>query len=182
MRKLTSFFAILCFAVLFSACSSNTTIKEGYETLRIHVISDSYDSIDQAVRDRVVRDVRDYTIRLISGVNSYGEALRKVNANLMQIDGIVSEAIAKSGRAYAGKAKVIGEYFPTRVYGAVVVESGYYQSLTITLGSGEGDNWWCVLYPPLCADENVVYRSRVVEWLTELFGSRPSLYIFWGKI
>ena len=100
----------------------------------------------------------------------------------MQIDGIVSEAIAKSGRAYSGKAKVIDEYFPTRVYGAVVVESGYYQSLTITLGSGEGDNWWCVLYPPLCADENVVYRSRVVEWLTELFGSRSSFRFFWGQI
>ncbi len=183
MKKIILFLAILCFAVLNPACSSNTTIEEGYETLRIRVLSDSYDDIDQQVRAKVVSEVKSYAVRLLSGASSYGEALKKVNANLDEIDRITKRAIVSGGRTYAEKAELKTEYFPTRAYGSVVVESGYYQSLTITLGRGGGDNWWCVLYPPLCADESVVYKSRVGEWLGDLFGRpRPSSDFFGGII
>ena len=69
------------------------------------------------------------------------------------------------------------EYFPTRCYDDVVLESGEYDSLIVELGSGTGDNWWCVAYPPLCfvnatddGTENVVYRSKLLEIIKSFFG------------
>ena len=64
-------------------------------------------------------------------------------------------------------------YFPKKVYKGVVYPSGNYESLVITLGSGLGDNWWCVLYPPLClindnqTTNDVEYRSFVYDLINK---------------
>lgn len=65
-------------------------------------------------------------------------------------------------------------YFPKKVYKGVTYEQGDYESLVITIGSGQGDNWWCVLFPPLClleAEENteVEYKFKVLELLDKIF-------------
>lgn len=62
-------------------------------------------------------------------------------------------------------------YFPEKNYKGVTYDAGYYESLVITLGSGLGDNWWCVLYPPLCLIEtepnldNITFKSYIKEYL-----------------
>ena len=67
-------------------------------------------------------------------------------------------------------------YFPDKEYKEVLYEKGYYESLVVTLGKGEGDNWWCVLFPPLClleAEDNnssdVEYQLFVVKMLEKIF-------------
>lgn len=65
-------------------------------------------------------------------------------------------------------------YFPEKKYKGITYKEGYYESLVITLGEGKGDNWWCVLFPPLClieADEsrNVEYKSFVKEMFDKYF-------------
>ena len=66
------------------------------------------------------------------------------------------------------------EEFPTRVYEGVTLEAGVYDALIVELGTGKGDNWWCVIYPPLCfsgeaTGNNVQYRSRIWEIIRNFF-------------
>ena len=81
----------------------------------------------------------------------------------------------KNGFSYISKAKLAKEEFPTRKYDNLVLEQGFYDALILDLGSGEGNNWWCVVYPPLCfletspTGENVVYKSKLVEIIKSFF-------------
>ena len=73
---------------------------------------------------------------------------------------------------YSAKASVKKEKFPTRVYQGVQLESGIYDALIIELGSGKGDNWWCVVYPPLCfTGENVKYsyKSKILQIIRSFY-------------
>ena len=73
--------------------------------------------------------------------------------------------------------KICNEFFPARLYGEYAVQSGNYNGLTITLGEGKGDNWWCVLFPPLCyynasfSDNSnmVVYKSKLLEIIKQFY-------------
>jgi cysteinyl-tRNA synthetase len=85
------------------------------------------------------------------------------------IDDIIKfvEDLIEKGFAYAARATVRKEYFPTRVYGEYTLPAGEYLALVVELGKAEGQNWWCVIYPPLCfAGEQGVpirYKSRIAE-------------------
>ena len=64
------------------------------------------------------------------------------------------------------------EEFPTRVYGGLTLENGFYDALIIELGSGKGDNWWCVVYPPLCFSgegTNYVYKSKLKQIINDFY-------------
>lgn len=68
--------------------------------------------------------------------------------------------------SYRSKASVREEEFPTRVYEDLTLDAGYYDALILELGSGKGDNWWCVVYPPLCftgGECGYVYKSKILE-------------------
>ena len=81
----------------------------------------------------------------------------------------------KNGFNYVSNIKINNEYFPTRTYANTTLESGYYDAVIIELGEAEGDNWWCVMYPPLCfvnKNENnmqIKYKSKIWEWINSLF-------------
>ena len=73
---------------------------------------------------------------------------------------------------YRSRAEVRKEYFPTRVYDGATLEAGDYEALIIELGEGTGDNWWCVIYPPLCftsASADVQYRSIIKDIIDKFF-------------
>ena len=70
------------------------------------------------------------------------------------------------------EALIRNEKFPTRVYGELTLDCGYYDALIINLGSGKGDNWWCVVYPPLCftgEGQNYVYKSKIHEIIKRFY-------------
>ena len=84
--------------------------------------------------------------------------------------------LAQNGFAYTSDAQLKKEIFPTRSYDGIVFEQGEYDALVVNLGSGKGDNWWCVVYPPLCfvggelTGGGVVYKSKLEEIVKEFFG------------
>ena len=77
------------------------------------------------------------------------------------------QILSKNGFSYGATAKLTAERFPTRVYGEYTLPAGEYTALILELGKGQGDNWWCVVYPPLCFAKptggNVVYKSKILE-------------------
>ena len=98
-----------------------------------------------------------------------------ISENLALIDEVSEGVLRENGFYYGAQSRLCEEDFPTRTYGELTLESGIYDALIVDLGSGEGDNWWCVVFPPLCfvADgegEKVTYKSLIVEWFEKLFG------------
>ena len=98
--------------------------------------------------------------------------MEKIGARLGEIERVAEEVLRQNGFAYGARARLKKEEFPTRVYDGVTLEAGVYDALILELGAGKGDNWWCVIYPPLCftgGNANVVYRSKIAEIIARFF-------------
>ncbi|MBE7085047.1 MAG: hypothetical protein E7368_03225 [Clostridiales bacterium] len=158
--------SLTAFGVVGGLGSENSAPNET-EYLRIHIRADSNEHEAQAVKYLVKEEVVDYLTPLVAQYESMEEAYYGVADNLIKIEERASEVLKRNGFSYGAKASVRRENFPTRVYEGYTLPAGEYTALIIELGSGKGDNWWCVVYPPLCftatKGENVVYKSKIVE-------------------
>ncbi|MBR4999197.1 MAG: stage II sporulation protein R, partial [Clostridia bacterium] len=103
------------------------------------------------------------------------KAINIVKNNCSILKGKCLNVLRKKGFNYSVNIKVSNEFFPTRTYSNTTLESGYYDAVIVELGEAQGDNWWCVMYPPLCfvnKNENVKqikYKSKICEWWRKLF-------------
>ena len=135
--------------------------------LRIHIRADSNADEAQAVKYAVRDKIVEYLTPLVAGYATQSEAVKGVQKNLDGIERVADDALRANGYAYSAKASVKREYFPTRVYGGYTLSAGEYTALIVELGEGLGDNWWCVIYPPLCftapTGKNIVYKSKILE-------------------
>lgn len=118
--------------------------------VRLHVIANSDSVEDQDLK----RKVRDQVIAQMSpkfeGLKDVNEVKQVIADNLSLIEEIAAQVVSENHRSYSAKA-ILGDYdFPTKVYGNLTLPAGNYQALRIVLGKGEGQNWWCVMFPPLC--------------------------------
>ena len=105
---------------------------------------------------------------LLKNTKGIDEARVLINSNLDEIDSKVYKDLNNNNYPFSYKINYGLNYFPSKEYKGVIYEEGYYESLVITLGEGAGDNWWCVLFPPLClleAEESdeVEYTSYIKE-------------------
>lgn len=172
------FSIILSFCMIFSGCTVNNIGEEG-KLLRIHIRADSNAILDQEVKMLVKEAVVGYLEDKLKNVTSISSAIETVNAACPALKREADRVLGENGMNYTSRVKVCSEYFPTRVYENVVVESGVYDALIIELGEGRGDNWWCVIYPPLCfvgrddCGGEFAYKSRIAE-LWRRFISRSS--------
>lgn len=177
MKKV--FILIAALAALFIAINvfaGNEEEKEANaDYLRIHIRANSNSDADQSVKYEVKAAVVEALTPLVSGARSKEQAEEIISENLWLIDETSERVLRENGFYYGAKARLCDEQFPTRTYGDLTLKSGVYDALIVDLGSGEGDNWWCVVFPPLCfvADgegEDVTYKSLIVEWFEKLFG------------
>lgn len=118
--------------------------------IRFHVVANSNSKLDQDVKYQV----RDALVGMLSkdlaNLNNYEEACELVIEKKPEIICKASEVLAQSGLSYPVSMD-FGRYsFPARAYGKIILPQGKYQAVKVVLGNGEGANWWCVLFPPLC--------------------------------
>ena len=96
--------------------------------------------------------------------------------NIEEVEFVADCVLLNNGFNYSSNAKIKNEYFPSRSYDGQVFPADYYDALIIELGTGAGDNWWCVAYPPLCfvgddCDGNTIkYQSKLLELINKYFG------------
>ena len=137
------------------------------EYLRIHIRADSNEKEAQAVKYKVRDKVVEYLTPLVAECQTKAEAMQKMKCALEDIELVAREVLQEKGFDYGATADLERELFPTRVYGEYILPAGEYSALILRLGSGGGDNWWCVVYPPLCfvgdANANVIYKSKIKE-------------------
>lgn len=117
--------------------------------IRLHVIANSNDQGDQAlklkVRDGIIAYMEDQ-----DDLTTTVETREYLKSDLDRLETIANGIIASEGYDYTAKAKLGISYIPEKTYGDITFPAGNYEALNITLGEGEGENWWCVIFPPLC--------------------------------
>ena len=158
----------ICFA--FSKEPPQTVQSGSY--LRMHIRADSNETEAQAVKYKVRDAVVSFLTPAVAECGTKKEAMEKLGGLLKDIEAVAESILRANGFFYGAKASIRKETFPTRVYEEVTLEAGVYDALIIELGSGSGDNWWCVIYPPLCftsATTSVSYRSAIYDIVRKFF-------------
>ena len=149
--------------------TTGTGQTDGY--LRMHIRADSNDGAAQAVKYYVRDQIVAYLTPFVAEYATQEEATRGVADRLTEIAQVATNALRQKGFSYGATARLTRESFPTRVYDGYTLPAGEYTALIVELGGGEGDNWWCVVYPPLCfvapSGQNVVYKSKIKEIVEE---------------
>ena len=140
------------------------------DAIRIRIIPNSNSAFDQDIKLKVKDKLEITMYDLLKGAESSEEAKTIIENNLELVDKDVKNILSEENYNKGYKINFGMNYFPSKEYKGVKYEEGYYESLVITLGKGEGDNWWCVLFPPLCLiegeeDTEVEYKSIVMEIL-----------------
>lgn len=124
------------------------TLEEGL--LRLHVVANSDAPEDQAVKLRVKDAVVSMLEETMEAMPTVEEAKAYLETHLPQIEETANRVLKELGSGLEAVVTFARERFPTREYDTFRLPAGVYQALRITIGAGEGHNWWCVLFPSLC--------------------------------
>lgn len=139
-------YTFICAFSYVSAVSSD--IQDS--VFRLHVIANSDSSEDQNLK-YIVRDkVLEYINSISSNENSKEDVISLANQNIDEIQKIAENTIHENGYDYSVKLNIGNFAFPTKTYGDISFPAGYYDALKIEIGEAKGQNWWCVMFPPLC--------------------------------
>lgn len=118
--------------------------------LRFHILADSDRNEDQQVKLEVRSLILDYMQDHLDRDAGKEETVQYLKDNKTEVEQLADRYLEEKGFGYQAKLELANCYFPARAYGDMVFPCGYYDAARITLGSGKGHNWWCVLYPRLC--------------------------------
>lgn len=149
----TILIAVVTFLVLNSIIPTSEECEIYDSTVRLHVIANSDSEEDQALKLKV----RDSIISHMSSYNAKtkDEALRIIENDKAKIEKTAEECIKNQGYEYDVRIEIGEESYPTREYEDFSLPAGIYTSLRIIIGEGKGQNWWCVLFPPLCTSNAI---------------------------
>lgn len=157
--------------------NTGTDVQSEIDTenyLRVHIRANSNKEEDQAVKYLVRDSVVEFLTPTVAGCESKTQAIAKIGAQLSAVEEVARRVLRENGFSYPAKATLRKEQFPTRVYESATLPAGVYDALILELGTGTGDNWWCVVYPPLCfsgGNANFVYKSKIKEIIDRFFAN-----------
>ena len=173
MKKIGITFCVLLILIATVLIAVNFKPQESNgEYLRIHVRANSNSGYDQSIKYAVKDEIVKFVTPYVAGCTSKEAAMEIIGGITEEIEEVADYALLKLGANYTSSAEVRREHFPTRVYDGVTLEEGDYDALIVELGEGTGDNWWCVIYPPLCftsAPADVKYRSIIKDIIDKFF-------------
>lgn len=134
------------------------------EALRIRILANSNSDYDQEIKNELKENIQMFVYDLLKDADSIDEARSIISSKLESISNRTDNFLKFKDYKLPFSINFGYNYFPEKIYKGVTYKEGYYESLLITLGNGEGDNWWCVLFPPLCLLE--AEESTEVEYTT----------------
>ena len=125
--------------------------SEIYDTVvRLHVLANSDSDEDQALKLLVRDEIIGVVSPAVKNVKNQSEAIAAIEGITDEIEAAAREAIEREGYDYSVSVKLGREHYPTKSYESCAFPEGEYVSLQVLIGEGEGQNWWCCLFPPLC--------------------------------
>ena len=120
------------------------------DVFRLHILANSDSEYDQSVKLKIRDRVLEYSKSLFESASSKEEAESLISQNLDNITQVAQNELQNLGCGQNVRAEIKKMYFTTRYYDSYTLPSGMYDALRITIGSGKGHNWWCVMYPSIC--------------------------------
>ncbi len=145
---------LLLFLAVFLA-SGALALQTGQElsdkVVRLHVLANSDSEEDQALKLKVRDRILAYAEPLLAGAADRQEAEALLRGRVLELERIAAEEIRADGYDYSVTIELEDTVFPTREYEGFTFPAGKYLALRAIIGAGEGRNWWCVMFPPLCA-------------------------------
>ena len=144
------------------------------ESIRMRVIPNSNSTLDQNIKNKVKKYLENNTYNLIKDEDSKEIAKEKIKNNIPLIEENVKQIFSENNYDMNFDINYGLNYFPEKEYRGLKYNEGYYESVVISIGKAEGDNWWCVLFPNLClvdleTKDNVEYKSWIVEKINKIF-------------
>ena len=170
--------AVAFLGIIVAVCGFQTPNVSYDKTdfLRIHIRANSNSEGDQLVKYEVKAEVVNALTPLLVDATNKEKAVRIIEENLKRIEDVANSVLKQKGYEYRAPARVCKEEFPTRQYDKLVLENGFYDALILNLGTGNGDNWWCVVSPPMCfvggvddGNKKIMYKSKLLEIINKFF-------------
>ena len=134
--------------------------------IRLHVVANSNAAGDQSLKLKVRDEIIGF-LEKQDGLETVEETRRFLKDNKSSIEKIAEGVVASEGYSYPAEASLGVRYIPEKTYGDITFPAGSYEALDVTLGEGRGENWWCVLFPPLCLLDEGTDDSDKSDPLTE---------------
>jgi len=149
-----AFILIILLFIYISICAFayanaiSTSLEDS--VFRLHVLANSDSQEDQNLKYKVRDALIEYMNSLCKDVTSKQEAILIAEENKNKFYEIAKDIISENGYNYDVSVEIGNFSFPTKNYGDISLPSGYYDALRVKIGKAEGQNWWCVMFPPLC--------------------------------
>ncbi len=163
MKKVFYLFTLVIGLMVFLGCTSsemnsintNSEITYDYdsvqdEIIRFHVIANSDSDKDQQLKLKVRDEVIKFLSPLLDQSSSIEESRKILKENDEEVKKIAKKVIEENGYKYSVESELSRENFPEKIYGNIVLPQGEYEAYRILIGKSSGQNWWCVMFPPLC--------------------------------
>lgn len=156
MRKLLLFVALIILFIGFYPQKTGTKANEDIqvipdEAIRLRILANSDVEEDQDLKRKVRNAVNEEITTWVEDLTDIEQARQLIEENIDKIEDIVGQVIEENGESISYQAEYGKNVtFPTKLYGDYLYPAGEYEAILITLGEGEGANWWCVVFPPLC--------------------------------
>ena len=174
--KKTIFVILIIIISIFIYINVNAEVIIPNDAIRVRVVPNSNSVIDQNMKEKVKNYVSNYMTLKLDKVMDVNEARNIINDSIDELNQDIEKMFQDNGYDMDFTINFGENHFPDKAYKGVIYNEGDYESLVVYIGEAQGDNWWCVLFPPLClleADENdtgeVEYKTLVGEVIDKIF-------------
>lgn len=152
MKKYILLLIVSVLFLLISAYSYVNAVSNNLadSVFRLHVIANSNSKEDQELKYKVRDKLIEYMNTLTNDINSKEEVIEIAKTHLEDFKEIAQNVVKENGYNYDVNVEIGNFSFPTKTYGDISFPAGFYDALKVEIGKAEGQNWWCVMFPPLC--------------------------------
>ena len=174
MKKLILISITIIVSIFIYKVQKEDTIIIPDTAIRLRVIPNGNSSIDQSIKEKIKKYLENNTYELLKSEKNIEEARKLIKESIPDIEKNINRIFEENNYSKEYNVNYGNNYFPEKEYRGVKYREGYYESLVVSIGKAEGDNWWCVLFPNLClADlekkEDIEYKSWITEVIKKYF-------------
>ena len=141
------FFILIFIVYTFNSISIQNSLAD--KVLRLHILPNSNSIFDQELKLEVRDKIVEFLTPKLENSKNLNETKRIISENLYNIENLAKQIVSKSSD-YSVAVSLNTSNFPTKHYENISFPAGNYEALKVTIGEGKGNNWWCVMFPPLC--------------------------------
>ena len=166
------FIILLVFTIIYVYKIQTQDIIIPDTSIRLRVIPNSNDPEDIYIKEQVKNYLENDVYALTKTTNNINDARIVINNNIPNIENNIDNIFKNNTYTLPYKVNFGFNYFPKKEYKGLIYDEGYYESLVISIGKAEGDNWWCVLFPNFClidTKEKHEYKSYLKELIKKVF-------------